>query len=636
MTTDPYAVLGIPNDAATAAIRSSYKKLILQCHPDKVKDESLREEKAIQFQKVQEAYELLIDSRRRRKYDEELVKQAKAAEEAAAKPPPPPPQPQPQPMQTPHMAHAHPHSSHRSASGPGPSPGSAERASERTDRPRRERSGTNPSPDDRQKEKDREARHARKRAEGRGDRKSREESSWSQEERNMRKETQEERYAWIEQEEARKFEAAERERLLRREYEEAQRYPQPQPQAPPQSHSRHPDEQPTKKGYNRYNPTVPRENHHTTDNTKFRSRKAEEERLAKVKAKMSMADEPIRPPVSEERGDLRASEKEQERLQRQDRERRERGGRDRERDRGSEVPHTRERRSSKTPPILRRGSSVTSRCDEVPSTPMMRPAVYGASAPTHNTSPYSSSGAANYAPRRRHSSPSIEKQASRMHPREGPAPCDSGYSSPSSTDTPVPDKKVHTSETRTPEMRTTTDGIDTSSGTWKRYTFEVYIHENMEAAAQAKGGVPSGTHYRQPSSTSPSIHPADPACGPAQPLPAEHVRKAAEFYGIPYYPPPPGSSIHPHSPPSSHHPHSPHSPHASPPRHSSSRHHHSPTLSPRLVSEPVFVSPGLSRSNTMPTSHAAYASHPSRPRERGDHGGYGYAPSLGRNSTFSS
>lgn len=483
MTTDPYAVLGIPNDAATAAIRSSYKKLILQCHPDKVKDESLREEKAIQFQKVQEAYELLIDSRRRRKYDEELVKQAKAAEEAAAKPPPPPPQPQPQPMQTPHMAHAHPHSSHRSASGPGPSPGSAERASERTDRPRRERSGTNPSPDDRQKEKDREARHARKRAEGRGDRKSREESSWSQEERNMRKETQEERYAWIEQEEARKFEAAERERLLRREYEEAQRYPQPQPQAPPQSHSRHPDEQPTKKGYNRYNPDgSPRKSSYDRQyeipipSTKvppaapippvvpdvrpgyLEAKKAEEERLAKVKAKMSMADEPIRPPVSEERGDLRASEKEQERLQRQDRERRERGGRDRERDRGSEVPHTRERRSSKTPPILRRGSSVTSRCDEVPSTPMMRPAVYGASAPTHNTSPYSSSGAANYAPRRRHSSPSIEKQASRMHPREGPAPCDSGYSSPSSTDTPVPDKKVHTSETRTPEMRTTTDG----------------------------------------------------------------------------------------------------------------------------------------------------------------------------------
>lgn len=479
MTTDPYAVLGIPNDAATAAIRSSYKKLILQCHPDKVKDESLREEKAIQFQKVQEAYELLIDSRRRRKYDEELVKQAKAAEEAAAKPPPPPPQPQPQPMQTPHMAHAHPHSSHRSTSGPGPSPGSAERASERTDRPRRERRDTNP--DDRQKEKDREARHARKRAEGRGDRKSREESSWSPDERNMRKETQED-YAWMKaQDEARKFEA-EREQRLRREYEEAARgYSQQQPQAPPsQSHSRHPDEQPTtKKGYNRYNPDgSPRKSSYDARQYEIPSskvppaapippvedirpgyletKKAEEERLAKIKAKMNMAaDEPIRP-VSESLG---ASEKEQERLQRQERERRERGGRDR--DRGSEVPNTRERRSSKTPPILRRGSSVTSRCDEVPSTPMMRPAgAYGASAPTHNTSPYSSSGAANYAPRRRHSSPSIEKQASRMHSREGvPAPCDSGYSSPS-TDTPVidRDRKVSTPETRTPEMRTTAEG----------------------------------------------------------------------------------------------------------------------------------------------------------------------------------
>ncbi|KAF8247216.1 heat shock protein DnaJ, partial [Wilcoxina mikolae CBS 423.85] len=66
---DPYAALGVPHDASPATIRSSYKKLMLQCHPDKVRDEAQRAEKAQQFQKVQEAYELLIDSRRRRKYD---------------------------------------------------------------------------------------------------------------------------------------------------------------------------------------------------------------------------------------------------------------------------------------------------------------------------------------------------------------------------------------------------------------------------------------------------------------------------------------------------------------------------------------------------------------------------------------
>ncbi|KAI5853297.1 DnaJ domain-containing protein, partial [Tricharina praecox] len=66
---DPYAALGVPHDAAPAALRSAYKKLMLQCHPDKVRDEAQRAEKATQFQKVQEAYELLIDPRRRRKYD---------------------------------------------------------------------------------------------------------------------------------------------------------------------------------------------------------------------------------------------------------------------------------------------------------------------------------------------------------------------------------------------------------------------------------------------------------------------------------------------------------------------------------------------------------------------------------------
>ena len=83
-TLDPYAALGVPQDAAPAALRSAYKKLMLQCHPDKVRDEAQRAEKAQQFQKVQEAYELLIDPRRRRKYDEELARKGPAAAQAAA------------------------------------------------------------------------------------------------------------------------------------------------------------------------------------------------------------------------------------------------------------------------------------------------------------------------------------------------------------------------------------------------------------------------------------------------------------------------------------------------------------------------------------------------------------------------
>ena len=39
--TNPYLTLSVPADASPATIRSSYKKLMLQCHPDKVRDEPL-------------------------------------------------------------------------------------------------------------------------------------------------------------------------------------------------------------------------------------------------------------------------------------------------------------------------------------------------------------------------------------------------------------------------------------------------------------------------------------------------------------------------------------------------------------------------------------------------------------------
>jgi curved DNA-binding protein CbpA len=81
---DPYGALSVPHDASPATIRSSYKKLMLQCHPDKVRDEAQRAEKAQQYQKVQEAYELLIDSRRRRKYDEELARNPHGGTAAAS------------------------------------------------------------------------------------------------------------------------------------------------------------------------------------------------------------------------------------------------------------------------------------------------------------------------------------------------------------------------------------------------------------------------------------------------------------------------------------------------------------------------------------------------------------------------
>lgn len=69
---DPYAVLKVSKDADAAEIRSSYLKLALKTHPDKVKDESLRAQAADEFQKIQEAYELLSNSDTRKWYDHEV------------------------------------------------------------------------------------------------------------------------------------------------------------------------------------------------------------------------------------------------------------------------------------------------------------------------------------------------------------------------------------------------------------------------------------------------------------------------------------------------------------------------------------------------------------------------------------
>ncbi|PYH97216.1 DnaJ-domain-containing protein [Aspergillus ellipticus CBS 707.79] len=66
---DPYAVLGVPKDVTLPDIKSAHRKLVLKWHPDKIKDESLRSKAQDEFQRVQQAYELLSDDTRRAKYD---------------------------------------------------------------------------------------------------------------------------------------------------------------------------------------------------------------------------------------------------------------------------------------------------------------------------------------------------------------------------------------------------------------------------------------------------------------------------------------------------------------------------------------------------------------------------------------
>ncbi|KAJ5054588.1 uncharacterized protein L3040_000858 [Drepanopeziza brunnea f. sp. 'multigermtubi'] len=69
---DPYKLLGVTKDAKLPEIRSAHRKLVLKCHPDKVQDATLKAIKQDEFQKVQQAYELLSDDNKRLQYDEQV------------------------------------------------------------------------------------------------------------------------------------------------------------------------------------------------------------------------------------------------------------------------------------------------------------------------------------------------------------------------------------------------------------------------------------------------------------------------------------------------------------------------------------------------------------------------------------
>jgi len=64
---DYYEVLGVAKDAAQDAIKKTYRKLAVQFHPDKNPGDKKSEER---FKEITEAYEVLGDPEKRRKYDE--------------------------------------------------------------------------------------------------------------------------------------------------------------------------------------------------------------------------------------------------------------------------------------------------------------------------------------------------------------------------------------------------------------------------------------------------------------------------------------------------------------------------------------------------------------------------------------
>lgn len=63
---DYYAVLGVANNATLAEIKTTFRKLASQFHPDK----NAAIDAPAKFRQAQEAYEILSDDDKRKKYDE--------------------------------------------------------------------------------------------------------------------------------------------------------------------------------------------------------------------------------------------------------------------------------------------------------------------------------------------------------------------------------------------------------------------------------------------------------------------------------------------------------------------------------------------------------------------------------------
>jgi len=64
-----YATLGVEPTASGESVRKAYRKLVLTCHPDKVRDASAKPEAERLFRQIVTAYEVLSDDVKRAEYD---------------------------------------------------------------------------------------------------------------------------------------------------------------------------------------------------------------------------------------------------------------------------------------------------------------------------------------------------------------------------------------------------------------------------------------------------------------------------------------------------------------------------------------------------------------------------------------
>ena len=66
MASDPYATIGVPRGASEKDIKSAYRKLAKELHPDKTRDNP---KATARFGEVTQAYDLLSDKEKRARYD---------------------------------------------------------------------------------------------------------------------------------------------------------------------------------------------------------------------------------------------------------------------------------------------------------------------------------------------------------------------------------------------------------------------------------------------------------------------------------------------------------------------------------------------------------------------------------------
>ncbi len=67
MAKDPYETLGVKRDASEDDIQKAYRKLARKYHPDMNPDDASAKSK---FQEVQNAFEILSDAEKRKRYDQ--------------------------------------------------------------------------------------------------------------------------------------------------------------------------------------------------------------------------------------------------------------------------------------------------------------------------------------------------------------------------------------------------------------------------------------------------------------------------------------------------------------------------------------------------------------------------------------